>query len=736
MFAAQHEPDSTQSSSRIPARRLAYGPALATAVLSCLLAAGLSPDGFQSIVTNMLLVVSLPVLSFVVGVALLTLLPVPWTRLSRAWIIIMGLSLGAGVAASVILLLGLAGAMSLPWFVGWDALAGLLCIWRWDAIRRALAAGQREKITSAPDAFPPEAKHPQSWPARLHRRHAWLWLLTAPFWSLALLAAANAPGRLWSEEGFGYDVLEYHLQVPKEHLQHGAITYLPHNVYANFPSYVELLYLSAMTLFADVRDAGIAAHAIHLLLGLLTVLAVWATARRWSPQAGTLAGVGLATIGWLPYLAGMAYVELGLMLFTAVAISAALLAISPRDQLLAEAVPQSAERGPDRQVNSANHGLTFWLISGLAAGFACGCKYTGTILVAVPLLGITIFVAPGTLAARSKAAVTFALGVLVAFSPWLIKNLVFTGNPLFPLANGWFGASPPGWGPAHDALWQAAHRLPDAQADIMSRLHLAWQHLPADAGGRVGPLLLLAPFVGLYRRRFDRQDVCLLSVIIMQIASWIAFTHLYARFIVPVVVPLALLMARALDDTPCHADEALPRAWRRCSVLLCLIAGALINLVPTSALHFRENPGGCRASAVYAAGPDDPLGHINQLAGGDDDKVLLVGEARAFYFGMDVDYAVVFNAQPFAAAVEHAGDAADVLAWLQEKGYEHVYVNWLEVNRLGKTYGFPANIQPVLFENLRRAGLKRLKRFLLPLDEYDPQEERRPWVDIFEVPPR
>ena len=97
-----------------------------------------------------------------------------------------------------------------------------------------------------------------------------LWLVAAPFVSLALLAASDAPGFIWQEEGFGYDVLEYHLQVPKEYLQEGRIQYLPHNVYANFPANVEMLYLLAMIVLDDVYDVGIVANMIHLMLAALT----------------------------------------------------------------------------------------------------------------------------------------------------------------------------------------------------------------------------------------------------------------------------------------------------------------------------------------------------------------------------------------------------------------------------------------------------------------------------------
>ena len=40
-----------------------------------------------------------------------------------------------------------------------------------------------------------------------------------------------------------FDVLEYHLQGPKEYFQAGRIAFLPHNVYTNMPFGVEMLHL-------------------------------------------------------------------------------------------------------------------------------------------------------------------------------------------------------------------------------------------------------------------------------------------------------------------------------------------------------------------------------------------------------------------------------------------------------------------------------------------------------------
>ena len=55
--------------------------------------------------------------------------------------------------------------------------------------------------------------------ARLQERvdwTSWLWLIVVPFFAIAVLGALMPPGVLWPGEPHYYDVLEYHLQVPRE----------------------------------------------------------------------------------------------------------------------------------------------------------------------------------------------------------------------------------------------------------------------------------------------------------------------------------------------------------------------------------------------------------------------------------------------------------------------------------------------------------------------------------------
>ena len=68
-------------------------------------------------------------------------------------------------------------------------------------------------------------------------------LVVAPFLVIMLLGSMLP--------AIDFDVLEYHLQGPKEYYQAGRITFLPHNVYTNMPFGVEMLHLLGMEVLGD-----------------------------------------------------------------------------------------------------------------------------------------------------------------------------------------------------------------------------------------------------------------------------------------------------------------------------------------------------------------------------------------------------------------------------------------------------------------------------------------------------
>ncbi len=76
------------------------------------------------------------------------------------------------------------------------------------------------------------------------RRGDWLFLLAAVPVAILLIAACFPPNTLWNPNG--YDVLEYHLELPREYALLNSTAPLSHNIYSFLPANVEMLYLYLM----------------------------------------------------------------------------------------------------------------------------------------------------------------------------------------------------------------------------------------------------------------------------------------------------------------------------------------------------------------------------------------------------------------------------------------------------------------------------------------------------------
>ncbi len=580
-------------------------------------------------------------------------------------------------------------ALSAGLGLGWLSLLTLACGWagligaghRYILPGIFLASGAAGFLFRAPMKWSGAGPHEQSW-------IRWLLLATAPIASIIVLSATLPPGVAWEEEGYGYDVLEYHLQTPKEYFGNGRIAYLPHNVYASFPSNAEMLFLFGNQLMGETIDAWPTAKCLNALLVLLIGVAAYAIGRDTSVGCGVGCAVVAGTCGWLAYLGGIAYVEGGMLLMGMLAVGCLFQFAKSDDRRMA---------------------LRWMMAAGLLAGLASGFKYTAVVFIAVPI-GVMIFaISRQPIAHRVQSAAVFVLGCTLTFAPWLIKNTVATGNPVFPLLGTWFDSDIPGWGPEENAHFAASHvPLPDEQS-IGQRLGLLWKRIIADPDQRFGAVILALAMVAWPKHR-SRIDAALALMLLLQIIAWLTVTHLYARFAVPLLIPLILLAGRA----------TISRCMSlRSPFAMVLLTGAVLNSFFVYQLYVRHTEhngerfnleGATNAFADGILESERHIGFVNTELPADA-HVLLVGEARAFYFRRECDYCVVFNRNPFAEVAESAASPKAVLNWLREQGYTHVLVHYSEMQRLRGSYGFWESITPSLFEQLVEVGLKGVAQF-------------------------
>lgn len=551
--------------------------------------------------------------------------------------IVSAAALGLGFLSIVFLLLGLAGWLNF-WTVAALLAIGLaLALSRWVMARRALAL------------------HP------LSTRWLWLWLAVMPVLSMTLMAAMVPPGVLWRGEPNGYDVVEYHLQVPREWYEAGRITPLEHNVFSYMPMNVEMQYLAAMELRGGPWAGMYLSQYLHMAFMVLTVLAIYGfSGQSGGPASAVLAAVAAALVPWLSLLAPIAYNEGGLLLFGTLSIGWAMRGMSCR--------------------KAAACGAPL-VLAGLFAGLACGTKLTAVpmVLVAIPIAWIAVWIIgrfnwnpePGT---RNPipSVILFVIAGLLAFCPWLIRNQLWAGNPVFPELMPLLGSDY--FTPTQVERYQRAHSPRPDQHSIGAHLRAGWNQIIADwaYGYVLLPIGLLAGVLALVQRR--RQAVFLWLMLILLAIIWIGFTHLQGRFFILAIPILALMLGQVKWGL---------WQWPLAAVIL---AGGAVGFVGLNGQLLAWLEPGLLGMENFHAFMEEllPPEALKKVDAGQ--SLALAGDARAFLYQIPMrrlHYRTVFDvkADPGEGLIQ---------AWVGGAKADLIVVDPSELRRLTRTYyGLP-----------------------------------------------
>ena len=211
------------------------------------------------------------------------------------------------------------------------------------------------------------------------------------------------------------DVLIHHLAVPKLWLIHGGFYEIPWAGFSYYPMNLSLLYLVPLYFGNDIIP-----NLIHLSFGVGTAGLLYVYLNRKSGQlAGLLGALIFISLPTILRTATTAYVDVGLVFFTTLSV-------------LAYVYWRDAEY--------KSHG--WLLVSAIAMGLALGTKYSALPAWFFLTLAVVFIYAKET--GRQWPALRFGLIFffvsLVVFSPWLVKNAMLTGNPLYPLFKSVFGS--------------------------------------------------------------------------------------------------------------------------------------------------------------------------------------------------------------------------------------------------------------------------------------------------------
>ena len=629
---------------------------------------------------------------------------------SRLW---LQLALGLAVMLSLSHLLGVLGLLSgdglRPRIVGWGSVGiGVLLV--------------ADQLARGP-------LRPEKWPVLTPWAVLW-----APALAVLLVAAANPPGHLWESEHRSYDEQSYHLQLPKEWAAGTRLWPTQHNVYSFLPSLVESAYLHLGTmepggdrgtnaaidrLMSDEAGWVIGAHMLHALLAvcaaLLIARAAWTLALRMGSGAqttdaaaarllGTIAGAVMLGTPWLIVTGSLGYNEAGMLAMMAGALLAAM----------------------DTTLRPGARGI----ICGLLVGVACGCKMTAAFMVA-PVVGV-LLLGHTPMKQWARTVVGGSIAGVIALAPWLIRNWLASGNPVFPFASNIFGTGH--WTAEQTAKYLVNHGA-EPGITLGGRIALLFS---ADRGfGHdqwwIVPWLGAAALAAALAWRRSHLLAAILGLgLILQTIAWLAFTHLQSRFLLPMLPVFVLLMTLAgaalLERTRGRGGDA---AHGRERTRFAAAAVGVLALVPAalgvwSALLFAHERDGT-PNLLLLGGPGRQTGlivesHFADLTSEQQKKflaedaspwayvnlglrpqdspeagVFLLGDGAPLYYAAAVGnapwgssdgrskviYHTTWDTSPLGEAIRKHPD--DPTAWteaIRELGATYVLVNFDELSRL------------------------------------------------------
>ncbi len=355
------------------------------------------------------------------------------------------------------------------------------------------------------------------------------------------------------------DALTHHLAIPKLYFKHGGIYEIQEFKHSYYPMNLELLYLIPLSSGNDIIPKF-----IHFTFALMTAWLIFSYLKKRLDTYYALFGVLLfLSIPIIIKLSITAYVDLGLIFFSTATIIYLLKWVE------------------------TDFKIKYLIISAIFCGLALGTKYNGLIV----LFLLTLFIP--FLYLRSIHSETFSQGraigysavfmivSLLVFSPWMIKNYIWTNNPIYPLYDNFFNPKKIVPIPIKGPDTVSSNSINNA-SDVVKKPKGRWGHFavrkilygekwwetalipiriffqgkddnPKYFDGRLNPILLIFPlftFIGLKKNddalSTEKKILFVFSIMFFLFVFFQAAMRI--RWIGPIIAPLVILSMLGLYE--------------------------------------------------------------------------------------------------------------------------------------------------------------------------------------------
>ena len=465
-----------------------------------------------------------------------------------------------------------------------------------------------------------------------------------------------------------FDALNVHLPYARESASGHRLLFESNNWSSIMPALPLMSYVTAF-LFSGANLAKLFNTLCFLLCGGV----VYFFARRWlSPLHGMAAAVLFWTSPIALYEATTTLIDLPLTLYSAIAVFSLL----------------EWTRSDDR---------SFLWLSAVSLGMALGSKYHAAYWI-FPFALVMIWRGvekPGAnLRETLLLAVRYSIIVVVLFLPWLVRTWYYTGNPVFPIANGYFKSVY--FSPEMEAAAKAVYENEGVGRSWTALLKLPWTVTfhPGSFRGTVGIAFLPGIALALFRRKTPVVRFGLILAL-LHFYTW-ALIAQQVRYLLPLVPLLAILSVfgilgdrpdpwsrRQNLDSPTFATLRVAGATVG---LLAVLAAAILSFPSLYPRWIREwtywhsyRPPwkylfGKESAQDYLR-PDIPAIDVYDFINEKltpEDRVLLLNEASRFYSTVPTLYSFTVEGDRLLREETEEG----VLRRLKDSGVTHVLLNY------------------------------------------------------------
>jgi hypothetical protein len=194
------------------------------------------------------------------------------------------------------------------------------------------------------------------------------------------------------------------------------------------------------------------------------------------------------------------------------------------------------------------------------------------------------------------------------------------------------------------------------------------------------------------------------------VLAWMALTHLQSRFLLPAVLPVALITGLSVER---------PATWRVVATMAVVLQALFVPFV-----FLQDLKGAGGGDIGVALAPAGMLARAPQAIIWPDVRategrpgIMLVGAATAFYFRWPVVYNTVWDKGELAEWLR-TDSGGRVVERLKEAKIKYLVVDWGEMERLRKDYGFEPGVTVEAMDSLVKAGLTKASAGRAGLEAY------------------